>query len=103
MPTILHVDRSRFFQKIINELAVQKSYTYLSAQTAQEAFALLRENAVDYIISSKELDKSTGEEFIKELNMSPPKDIPVPGHHQLPAEERSHRGSAVPISRSGTG
>ena len=77
MPTILHVDRSRFFQKIINELAVQKSYTYLSAQTAQEAFALLRENAVDYIISSKELDKSTGEEFIKELNMSPHKEIPV--------------------------
>lgn len=77
MPTILHLDRSKFYHKIIKEIAVSKNFGYVSSQTSEEAFKLLEENEIDLIITGKELEHSSGEEFVRDLNASRFKDIPV--------------------------
>ncbi len=77
MKNILHVDRSNFFHKIVGKIGDKLGTKVLFANTVDEAFRVLDAEKVDLIITALELEDDSGENFIKYLNDSPFKEIPI--------------------------
>ncbi len=77
MKNILHVDRSNFFHKVVGKIGDRIGARVFFANSVEEAFKILDSEKIDLIITALELEKESGEDFIKYLNDSPFKDIPV--------------------------
>jgi two-component system cell cycle response regulator len=77
MLKILHLDRSELFRKVIRELVHRCGHGAVSVSTKAEAAAELSKGGIDLILTGLELDDGSGEDFIRILNASELKDIPV--------------------------
>lgn len=77
MYTILHVDNSGFFSKIVQECIASSRMSVLCVNDIDSAFTLLSERHIDLVITGMELKGGGGEFFIKQLNSSDFRDIPV--------------------------
>ncbi len=77
MYSILHVDNSGFFSKIVQECIASSQMNVLCANDIDAAFRILSQQNIDLIITGMELRGGGGEFFIKQLNSSDFRDIPV--------------------------
>jgi len=77
MYSILHVDNSGFFTRIVQECIASSQMSVLCANDIDGAFVILSEKHIDLIITGMELRGGGGEFFIKQLNSSDFRDIPV--------------------------
>ncbi|MBF8984204.1 diguanylate cyclase [Lutibacter sp. B2] len=77
MLSVLHVDHNFFYKEIIKDIVKKRKIRYLSVPTPQEAFKVLKNNKVDMIMTALEFRDGKGEDFIKALNESSYKDIPI--------------------------
>ncbi len=77
MLSILHIDRSKFFQKIVRDIISANGLSYSSCTTKSEALNILESMNVDLIITGLELDDGSGEDFVEEVNRSRFRTIPV--------------------------
>jgi two-component system cell cycle response regulator len=77
LKTILHLDRSELFHKIITHITNKLGMKVECTNSFQEAFTLLDEKNIDLIICGMELQGITAIEFLQKLNASEHKDIPV--------------------------
>lgn len=79
MYTILHLEQSDFIKKVVKNMLLEKGFSYIAADTANEAFEILNDdtNNISLIITSLLISDTTIEDFMKTLNKSKVKDIPV--------------------------
>lgn len=77
MKSILHIDRSEFFQNVIESICQPLNYDYRKAATRKEALEKILERKPDLILSALELDDGSGSDFIREIKEGPLGDIPV--------------------------
>lgn len=77
MFTILHLETSALYRKLISEICEELEIRYLSAVSAEEAFALLPKEQISLIISAMELEDTRSAEFITSLNNSEFRSVPV--------------------------
>lgn len=77
MFSILHVEHSYFYNEMIKDMVANKNISYTAAQKPEEAFKVLEREKISLIITAMEFQEESGEEFIKSLNESPFRDIPV--------------------------
>lgn len=77
MKHILHADRSSLFKKILKTQSAELGLEYRSSSSIKESFSILKEESIDLILTSTELDHESGEDLIHALNASSYKDIPV--------------------------
>jgi two-component system cell cycle response regulator len=77
MFTVLHIDNSHFFNKIVETSIKAMGYNFISANDISGAVYELENNSIDLIITGLELKGGGGEYFIKQLNSGDYKDIPV--------------------------
>ncbi len=77
MFTILHVDNSTFFMHIFKEYFGKMGYSCLSARDIDSAYYFLQNGKVDLIVTALEIKGGGAENFIKSLNSSEYKNIPV--------------------------
>ena len=77
MFSVLHVDHSNFYNELIRNMISDTDIEYLSAQTPRDAIIILGYHKIDLIITALEFEHEKGEDFIKSLNSSLYKDIPV--------------------------
>ncbi|MCY6370929.1 diguanylate cyclase [Clostridium ganghwense] len=77
MLSILHVDSNFFYKEIIKDFSREKGVKYLTANNSKEAFQVLANNKIDLIVTAVELKNENGEQFLRALNESEYKDIPV--------------------------
>lgn len=75
--TILHLDRSKFFQKVVKEAGKLESVEYHSAVSKEEAWVCLRKTKVDLILTGQELEDGSIVPLLKELEKSDFFHIPV--------------------------
>ncbi|MBN2795427.1 MAG: diguanylate cyclase [Clostridia bacterium] len=74
---ILHIDNSRMIHAASKELVESLNHLYFGAQNVSEAYEILSEHKINIIITGLEMSDCDGEEFIRNLNNSPYKNIPV--------------------------
>lgn len=77
MLSVLHVDYNFFYKEIIKDMVKKRKIQYLSVPTPNEAFDVLKNNKIDIIMTALEFKDGKGEDFIKALNESSYKDIPI--------------------------
>ena len=77
MPTILHLDRSRFYRNIIKRVVLKKKFSCVDSQDSRGAFELLKKRKIDLISTSKELEDCSAKDFLKKLSQSEFDKIPV--------------------------
>ncbi|QEK12839.1 diguanylate cyclase [Crassaminicella thermophila] len=77
MLSILHVDYNFFYKEILKDIIEERNFEYFSVRTPREAFEVLKNKKIDLIITALEFKDKKGEDFIKSLNESPYKNIPV--------------------------
>lgn len=77
MYTILHLETGMLYKKIVKEICEEITAAYLTAASAEEAFELLRNNRVNLILTAMELESGPSQPFIKNLNESEFREIPV--------------------------
>ncbi|MBN1533383.1 MAG: diguanylate cyclase [Spirochaetes bacterium] len=77
MFTILHVDNSTFFRHVFREFFEDKGYRCLSAKDIDSAYYLLQGGSVNLIVTALEIRGGGGEHFIRSLNASEYRNIPV--------------------------
>lgn len=69
MHTILHVERSSFFQKIIRDILKPQGFDLKQASSVKDALEILAQNDVDLVMTGIELDDGKGQDLIKEMNL----------------------------------
>ncbi len=77
MFTVLHVDNSHFFNKIVENAINKMGYNFISANDISRAVFELENNDIDLVITGLEIKGGGGEYFIRQLNSGSYKDIPV--------------------------
>ncbi|HPP95531.1 MAG TPA: diguanylate cyclase [Spirochaetota bacterium] len=77
MYKILHLETSMLYQTVIREICVEISAIYINATKASEAFEILQREKISLILTAMELESGSAIDFIKSLNESQFKDIPV--------------------------
>lgn len=77
MYTVLHIEQSEFFCKVIESVLKKKEYTYIPTDSYNEALRLLEEYDIDLIVTSLYGKGSTIEDFIKNINMYGFGEIPL--------------------------
>ncbi|MCY6354617.1 GGDEF domain-containing response regulator [Clostridium sp. ZS2-4] len=77
MLSILHIDNNYFYKRIMKNASIDQSFRYSSANCPAEAFEILENDSIDLIITALEFKDENGENFIKCLNESKYKSIPV--------------------------
>jgi CheY-like chemotaxis protein len=70
MLSILHVERSTFFQKIVKEIILHNGMNYYASTKVADAISVLDNMHIDLIITGLELEDGSGEELIEGLNRS---------------------------------
>lgn len=77
MKTILHLDSSEFFKKVLARLLSEKGFVHIGAKSVKEAKEILLSKKIDFIVSSLSLEEESGEEFIRWLTLGQFKVIPI--------------------------
>ncbi|OAA90444.1 response regulator [Clostridium ljungdahlii] len=77
MHTVLHIEESEFFCNIVKNTLVQGNYSYISADNFNEAYKILQDSDIDIIITSLYAKGGSIENFLKDINYSSKKDIPI--------------------------
>ena len=77
MYKILHLETSMLYQTVIREICVEISAIYINATKASEAFEILQREKISLILTAMELESGSAIDFIKSLNESQFRDIPV--------------------------
>ncbi len=77
MYSILHVDNSGFFKKILKEAFTAKGCNYIPVSTVDGAFEVLGRDKVDLIITAIELENGNGEDLLRRINASDFDSVPV--------------------------
>lgn len=76
MYSILHVDNSVFFKKILQQVTTESGATLVSVTSPSEAILTMQKKRFDLIITGIELKDMNGFDFIKFINKGSFKDIP---------------------------
>lgn len=77
MLKILHLEESRFIKRKMGDIVESTGHFYYPAQTPAEAISILREENIDLIVTALEFEATSGEDFIKTINYSKFKNIPI--------------------------
>ncbi|HPJ36688.1 MAG TPA: diguanylate cyclase [Spirochaetota bacterium] len=77
MYTILHLETSMLYKTLIREISVELSARYINAASASEAVDILKRENISLILTVMELEEGSSVDFIKALNESEFKNIPV--------------------------
>ena len=77
MTTILHVDSSDFYRKVLHNKFADNGFTYLEAKDIDDAYNILETEAIDVIFTAVEFAYQDSSMFIKRLNNSKHRHIPV--------------------------
>ncbi len=77
MYTVLHIEQSDFFCKMIENILREKSYDYISTDSFNDAYNLIKEYDIDLIITSLYGKGGNIEDFIKNINCMNSDDIPI--------------------------
>lgn len=76
MYSILHVDNSIFFKRILEEVAEDNQFKLYSETSPGKALKILEENKIDLVITGLELKEMNGMDFIRYMNKSDFRRIP---------------------------
>jgi two-component system cell cycle response regulator len=74
---VLHLEQSSLFKKIIHEIMLQKGLDCIQTGDTDEALSILKEQDIDLILMSLELGAGRSEKFIKEVNASEFRKVPI--------------------------
>lgn len=77
MLNVLHLDYSNFFRNVIKDIITKKGLSYYGVATVEEALSVLEKHDISLIITGLELKEMLGTDFIKKLNASKFKDVPL--------------------------
>lgn len=77
MYTILHLETSKLYQKLVREICTELNANIISAESAEEAFALITKNEISLIVTAMEIEGGNSQEFIKSLNKTEYHRIPI--------------------------
>jgi len=77
MYAMLYVERGRIFRKIVGEIARIRGIQFFEAEDIDSAFEILDAERIDIILTGLELKQHTGQEFIKKLNASKHRSVPI--------------------------
>jgi two-component system sensor histidine kinase/response regulator len=100
MYKILHLETSMLYQTVIREICVEISAIYINATKASEAFEILQREKISLILTAMELESGSAIDFIKSLNESQFRDIPVvvfTGNDSLEDRKRMYELGIVDI------
>ena len=71
MSSIIHVDNSEFFRKLMKTFLSEKGFECESFEKGEDALKAIAEGTVTLVISGLFLADMSGEEFLKHLMTSP--------------------------------
>lgn len=77
MYTVLHIEQSDFFCKMIKNILKEKNYEYISTDSFNEAHTLMDKYKIDLIITSLYGKGGDVEDFIKSVNSKTSNEIPI--------------------------
>lgn len=77
MYRILHLETSMLYKTLIREICAELSAIYLNAGSAEEAADILKKEQISLILTAMELESGSSVDFIKSLNESDFRNIPV--------------------------
>ncbi len=77
MYKILHLETSKLYQKLVSEICSEIDAKYMSAESVEEAHALIKKKDVSLIITAMEIEGGSSQEFIKSLNETEYHRIPI--------------------------
>ena len=75
--TILHLERSEFFRKIVKEIVLQSGMQYVGVPSGKEGLTMLDLQKIDVIITGIELADGSGKSFLQQLQDTPFRTIPT--------------------------
>ncbi len=74
---ILHIEQSILIKEMVHDVVASIGHDYFSTQNAEEAFNLLEDHEIHFIITGLELTDTSGDKWINKLHHSKYKNIPV--------------------------
>ncbi len=77
MNTVLHVDNSSLYKKLLKEKFTEFGWRYISAGGMSEALALLEKSEVNLMITALELEDGSGEDLVRRINTGTHREVPV--------------------------
>lgn len=67
MFSLLHIDQNFFYKNILHKLSLEQDFSYYSAKSPQSAYEILKNHAIDIIITGLEFEEESEEPFIQHL------------------------------------
>lgn len=77
MYTILHVETSKFYKSILNNICISLGMEYINTPDINEGFRILEKNKISLIITAMELRGGSAKEFINKINKTNSRNIPI--------------------------
>ncbi|WP_061320381.1 response regulator [Clostridium botulinum] len=77
MYTVLHIEQSDFFCKMVENILREKNYDYIATDSFNEAYNLINEYDIDLIITSLYGKGGDIEDFIKNIGYMDSNEIPI--------------------------
>ncbi len=77
MYTILHLETSTLYKTLIKEISAEISAKYLNTGSSEEALEIIQKEDISLILTALELEEGNSLDFIKSLNESEYRNIPV--------------------------
>lgn len=77
MYTILHLETSQLYTRLIGDICQDLGIQYLHCSSAEEAFTILEKEKITLILTAMELKEGKSEDFIRQVNESKHLAIPI--------------------------
>ncbi len=77
MLKILHLEQSNLIKKKMGDIVESTGHLYFSVESPREAINILGKEPIDIIVTALEFEGIDGEDFIKQINNSKYKNIPI--------------------------
>lgn len=77
MFSVLHVEHNRFYHEIVKNVIADEELQYIPVKSPDEAYKILESTKINLIITGLIFEGQSGEHFIKSLNASKYKNLPV--------------------------
>lgn len=77
MFSVLHVENNRFYHEIVKNIIKDEELQYIPVKSPEEAFRILESTKINLIITGLIFEVEAGEQFVKKLNMSKYKNLPI--------------------------
>jgi two-component system cell cycle response regulator len=77
MYTILHLETSHLYQRLIADICLELGISYKHCTSAEEGLEILENNSISLILTAMELREGKSEDFIKRINDSKHLSIPI--------------------------